>query len=164
MPSKKCFVTGCKSGSRKKTDETDEKISLFSAPKEADLMAKWIKALPVTDRQLDHSKVCSKHFNEADIRKVIRIVMPNDETLIHPMNRWTLMPGAIPSIFPGTSHKSTCHTYVQSELTMLIHYRLSKGCGGKGQGGQEANKPRREKSGETAEAWHVKKTVETTRE
>jgi len=130
MPSRKCFVTGCKSGSRKKMDETDEKISFFSAPKDADLMAKWIKALPKRsdgdDRQLVHSKVCSKHFNEVDIRKVIRIVMPNDETLIHPMNRWALMPGAIPSIFPGTSHKYTCHMFVQKELTMLIHIDCPK--------------------------------------
>jgi hypothetical protein len=104
MPSGKCFVYNCQAKKKKNGENTMEKISLFSAPKDADLMKKWRKALPKRPdgKILDQSsKVCSKHFNEVDIHKVFRIVMPNDETLTHPLNRWSLKPGAIPSIFPG---------------------------------------------------------------
>lgn len=85
MPNSKCFVPGCKSGYK----SNNERVSLFRAPKDAELLKKWESAIPRADRQLHaNDVVCAKHFFDSDIITVRKIFHDGKEVLSY--FRWTI--------------------------------------------------------------------------
>ena len=95
MPS--CFVPGCKSGYNK----SDEVRHFFKPPKDNDSLLKWQKAIPRQDRKLSSKcYVCDLHFSPELIKKVDKFII-NETEVVLPRERWHLMPGAVPYIFPN---------------------------------------------------------------
>lgn len=55
----KCFVPNCTSGYA----SCREKVSMFKAPKDPEILSKWQRAIPRKDKLLSNSDfVCEKHF------------------------------------------------------------------------------------------------------
>lgn len=63
---RRCFVPNCKSGYK----SSKEKVAVFSVPKDENLLNKWRKVIPRSDRMLSCKNfVCEKHFSSDDIVK-----------------------------------------------------------------------------------------------
>lgn len=71
--------------------EDDEKLSTFVIRKE------WIRLVPALQKNLsDTSRICSQHFEEADIKKG-RII----QDIYYPYLKWSLVKNAVPKFFLG---------------------------------------------------------------
>ncbi|XP_057366562.1 uncharacterized protein LOC130687415 [Daphnia carinata] len=94
---KRCFISGC-SG---KSDKENTHVGVFSVPKAS--LAIWQEIIPKGGLTAT-SKICSRHFEEADIEKG-RVIQDK----FYPYARWTLKPGAVPKFFlgPSVSHASS---------------------------------------------------------
>jgi hypothetical protein len=59
-----CFIPNCRTGYKSRKGEIIlEKYSLFSVPKDDNLINMWKTAIPRSDRPLDNkSYVCERHF------------------------------------------------------------------------------------------------------
>ncbi|KAH9377470.1 hypothetical protein HPB48_000687 [Haemaphysalis longicornis] len=91
-----CFVSGCISSNKSNTDR-----HFFSAPKDATVRSLWNKAIPRADKELSTKcKVCDCHFHEQDIDKGY-VHTINGNTVQTPRGKWSLVDGAIPSVFPN---------------------------------------------------------------
>ncbi|CAI6347112.1 unnamed protein product [Macrosiphum euphorbiae] len=116
-----CFVPGCNTGYALHV-EHQKKIglknkSLFKAPKNTELLARWHRAIRLylgkTKCSQKSVKVCEVHFKENDIL----IYDESDETILNDGKvnkikriRPTLKAGAVPSIFPNLPFYLTEHT------------------------------------------------------
>ncbi|KAH7970091.1 hypothetical protein HPB52_024061 [Rhipicephalus sanguineus] len=109
-----CFVPGCKSG----YGRGREKIPLFAAPSNPQLLDQWRQKVPVSKRPLkSKDKICARHFEKhlifdryfsehkgnvlLDVKKVPR-----------------LRKGAIPSIFEGITAKVNDADYQEEPADM----------------------------------------------
>lgn len=88
---KRCFISGCCG----KNDKENTHVGVFSVPKAS--LAIWQEIIP-KDGLTTSSKICSRHFEEADIEKG-RIIQDK----FYPYARWSLKPGAVPKLFLGSS-------------------------------------------------------------
>lgn len=104
MPSH-CCVTNCRGNYN-----NGPKVSIFKFPEQPELRKAWIKAIPRKDfKPSSSSRVCERHFIEADIQRTEEIFDENtgkkiSATLGHPR----LVTGAVPKIFPD------CPPYLSS--------------------------------------------------
>lgn len=87
---KRCFISGCCG----KNDKENTHVGVFSVPKAS--LAIWQEIIP-KDGLTTSSKICSRHFEEADIEKG-RIIQDK----FYPYARWSLKPGAVPKLFLGS--------------------------------------------------------------
>ncbi|KAI9557749.1 hypothetical protein GHT06_017578 [Daphnia sinensis] len=94
---KRCFISGCYG----KSDKENTHVGVFSVPKAS--LAIWQEIIPKAGLTTS-SKICSRHFEDADIEKGRTI-----QEKFYPYARWTLKPGAVPKFFLGssTSHPSS---------------------------------------------------------
>lgn len=99
MPSR-CFVPNCDSGFPGCT--YNEKVTMFSTPKDDNLFKLWDQSIPRQDTKLKpSSKVCSRHFEDEDILKGRWIKGKDGQDLFYPWNNFSLKENAVPRIFPG---------------------------------------------------------------
>lgn len=93
---RKCFVPRCNTG----YDSCQEKLSLFSAPKNPARLQAWRNAIPRKDRVLKTTDfVCEKHFEPAYVIKTWTAVY-NGVVLASTFRRAQLSADAVPTIFP----------------------------------------------------------------
>jgi hypothetical protein len=103
---KRCFISGCNGRSEKE----NTRVGLFSVPKNS--LKIWQDIIP-RGGLTTTSKICSRHFEEADIEKG-RIIQDK----FHPYLRWSLKRGALPKLFLGSHFllslqpflSAICHT------------------------------------------------------
>ncbi|CAI6361931.1 unnamed protein product [Macrosiphum euphorbiae] len=111
-----CFVPGCNTGyaldvEHKKKIGLKNK-SLFKAPKNTELLARWHRAIPRKDKMLtEKCYVCEVHFKENDILIYDETIL-NDGTVnkIKRIRPTLKAAGAVPSIFPNLPFYLTEHT------------------------------------------------------
>ncbi|KAG8184514.1 hypothetical protein JTE90_002360 [Oedothorax gibbosus] len=85
----------------KSSKKNGEKFTLFGAPVNDELRAKWARKIPRSDRVFDvKSCVCEKHFDEQFIsREYVHKI--NGEEVRIPRHRPVLADDTIPTIFPN---------------------------------------------------------------
>lgn len=96
----RCFVPGCKSG-YDSARSVDDKRHFFRAPRNAERLQQWERAIPRLDRKLSSScSVCDLHFINDDIFKVFEHNICG-EIVVIPHDKWTLKEDAVPRLFPN---------------------------------------------------------------
>lgn len=96
----RCFVPGCKSG-YDSAQSVDDKRHFFRAPRNAERLQQWERAIPRLDRKLSSScSVCDLHFINDDIFKVFEHNICG-EIVVIPHDKWTLKEDAMPRLFPN---------------------------------------------------------------
>lgn len=104
---KKCFVPRCNTG----YDSCQEKLSLFSVPKNPARLQAWRDAIPRKDRVLKPTDyVCEKHFEPAYVIKTWTAIH-NGVVLASTFRRAQLSADAVPTIFP----KGPCNRSEESK-------------------------------------------------
>ena len=92
---KRCFISGCYA----KKDKENKEIAFFSVP--AGALKTWQELIP--KRGLSSaSRLCSRHFDEADVVKGRTI-----QERFYPYPRWRLRVGAIPKHLLETENRSS---------------------------------------------------------
>lgn len=86
---KRCFISGCYGSN----DKENKRVGFFGVPKAS--LAIWQDIIP-KDGLSASSKICSKHFDEADIEKGRTI-----QDIFYPYSRWQLKAGAVPKLLLG---------------------------------------------------------------
>lgn len=105
---KKCFIPRCNTG----YDSCQEKLSLFSVPKNPARLQAWQDAIPRKHRLLKTTDyVCEKHFEPAYVIKTWTAVH-NGVVLASTFRRAQLSADAVPTIFP----KCPCSRTEDSEV------------------------------------------------
>ncbi|KAJ8913020.1 hypothetical protein NQ315_002035 [Exocentrus adspersus] len=79
-----CFVPGCKSGYK---SSKGIKASIFSAPKNLEILEKWRRAIPRGDKVLSEQHfVCELHFHSEDVIRYKEIVLPDGNITLYKEN------------------------------------------------------------------------------
>ena len=103
MPNK-CVAFGCKSGY--KTHETPSNVTLHRFPlQHEELLKKWISRISRENFQpTTNSRLCSLHFVESDFSetRVDKNMTRKRKRGTKPLNKRTLKPDAIPTVFPNS--------------------------------------------------------------
>ncbi|XP_075539465.1 uncharacterized protein LOC142574202 [Dermacentor variabilis] len=95
----RCFVPGCKSGYD--STRSVDKRHFFNAPRNAERLQQWERAIPRLDKKLSSScSVCDLHFINDEILKVFERNIYGDIVVI-PRDKWTLKDDAVPRLFPN---------------------------------------------------------------
>jgi hypothetical protein len=96
----RCKVIGCRTANSK--DNTKENgITFFIVPSAS--LSKWQELTPLSNLTTK-SRICSRHFDESDILKGVKM-----SDGFHPYKNWRLRPGALPK-----------HLLCPSELFVII--------------------------------------------
>ncbi|XP_042913127.2 uncharacterized protein [Parasteatoda tepidariorum] len=100
-----CCVTKCNGNYN-----SQNKVHIFSFPKNEELLKKWVKAIPRTNLIVTkNTKVCERHFQSDDIEFETTFYKESTgETLRAKLKYPRLKDGAVPSIFPN------CPKYLSS--------------------------------------------------
>ncbi len=91
---KRCFISDC----YVQKDKENKEVVFFSVPSLS--LKAWQEVIPKCGL-LPTSKLCSRHFEEADVIKG-RVI----QDIFYPYGRWRLKAGAIPKLLLGTSNGS----------------------------------------------------------
>ncbi|XP_016657215.1 uncharacterized protein LOC100167836 isoform X2 [Acyrthosiphon pisum] len=124
---KSCCVPGCTTGNalyvkQQKSSGLRNK-SLFKPPKNAELFAKWVKAIPRKDKVLSESSyVCELHFEEDDVLIYDETILLDGTVNIIKRIRPLLKTGAVPCIFPNLPFNSTKHNNKRKPPTERFLY------------------------------------------
>ncbi|XP_054715473.1 THAP domain-containing protein 5-like [Uloborus diversus] len=100
-----CCVPKCKGNYNQ-----ENRVVVFSFPKNEELLQKWMKAIPRENLVVTkNTRVCEKHFQNDDIERHTSFYKESSgETLTAKLKKPRLKYGAIPSIFPN------CPKYLSS--------------------------------------------------
>ncbi|KAL4119113.1 hypothetical protein QTP88_011968 [Uroleucon formosanum] len=129
-----CFVPECSTGKtlcvkQQKASGLKNK-SLFKPPKNTELFAKWVKAIPRKDKVLSkNSYVCELHFEENDVSFYDETILVDGTVNIIKRFRPILRTGAVPCIFPNLPFHLAKHSNKRkppTERSLYIDKNKSK--------------------------------------
>jgi THAP domain len=111
----KCFVPGCVSGYK----TCKVKASMFTPPTDPDLLIKWQRAIPRSDRVLTmKDRVCELHFDSKLIERKYSCVIAGKIVELD-RGRPTLRDNAVPHVFPNLP------SYLTKQITNKRKQRTS---------------------------------------
>lgn len=124
-----CCVPKCNSGYR--SSSSVEKIPIFRFPRDEELKAKWLKAIPRKNWKLsDSHRVCAKHFNypddfqttSSDSNTTRRGSRQNKD-----LQACRLKPNAVPTVFAGLPKYLSSAPETTRSSSSSVTARLHKG-------------------------------------
>jgi THAP domain len=101
MP-QKCCVTNCWGNFDATKDRPKETVSVFSFPKDPEMLERWKRLIPRENLEVTKpTVVCRKHFVDSFIIRTISATRPDGSVLTMPLKNPKLSTDAIPNPNPN---------------------------------------------------------------